>query len=85
MDKHVKELLTNIWYDNHSAVIWSRINGSDVAILDIAFGLGTAYTFLKEREGDDITPYDAEDTINELGQFVLDAIKEKMNKQQNKP
>ncbi len=85
MDKHVKELLTDIWYDNYSGVIRSRINGHDIQLLDISMGLGTMYTFLTEREGNGITPYDAEDTINELGQFVLDAIKEKMNKQQNKP
>ena len=83
--KEALQLLNNIWYDDYSAVMLHRGDaGYDIAILDISFGLGTALRHLSKTDPNAV-PEDAEVLINEIGHFVLDAIKEKIARQNAKP
>ena len=83
--KEALQLLNNIWYDDYSAVILHRGDaGHDIPIVDISFGLGTALMHLRKTDPNAV-PEDAEVLINEIGHFVLDAIKEKIAKQNAKP
>lgn len=82
--KEALQLLSNIWYDDYSAVLHHHDAGHDIPIVDISFGLGTAMMHLRKTDPT-AGPEDAEVLINEIGHFVLDAIKEKIAKENAKP
>ena len=75
----IEKWLSDVYYDNYGQYIWNRLNkkGSVEMVAEIRGWSSLQYEFKTEEE--------AEKFQDEVGEFIAQAIREKIERINNKP